>query len=216
MLTVFEIYKVQLLCAITMNLERCATIMKNNGKRYRIDTEFSATLSTGSTKATFFNGQQLEIQYIFDPSRSIGDRVLIERNCILPVLGGFVLPGINKFTSIQQIIRLVGLHVHLDTCLDGQQASCRCHLLNDIGRRYEPPSSDECGYGHFHHFCSGHLASWFEHYLNMLVLYQESRKHFDEEIADIFLSLDLSDRVYFHTGERPISEFLLRHALEIY
>lgn len=193
--------------------------MKNNGERNSIAGEFSAALSTGSTKATFFNGKQLEIHYIFDPSERIGDRVLIERDCLLPVLGGFVLPGINKFTSIQKIIRLIKLHVHLDMCLDGQQASCRCHLVSDFGdscEKFQPPSSDECGYGHFHHFCSGHLASWFEHYLNMLVLHQESRHHFDEEIADIFLSLDLSDRAYFHTGERPISEFLLRHALEIY
>ncbi|AIK25722.1 Rep2 [Hyposoter didymator ichnovirus] len=202
-----------------MNPERCATIMKNDGERNIIETEFSAALSTGSINATFFNGKRLEIQYIFDPSRRIGDRVLIERDCLLPVLGGFVLPGINKFTSIQNIIRLINLHVHLDMCSDGQQSSCRCHLLSDFGDGYENfelPLSDECGYGHFHHFCSGHLASWFEHYLNMLVLYEESRQHFDEEIADIFLSLNLNDRDYFNTGVRPMSEFLLRHALEVY
>lgn len=71
-----------------------------------IGTEFSADLSTGSTNATFFNGKQLEIQYM------------------------------NKFTSIQKIIRLINLHVHLDMCLDGQQGSCRCHLLSDFGGTY--------------------------------------------------------------------------------
>ncbi|BAF45746.1 repeat element protein-d11.4 [Ichnoviriform fugitivi] len=202
-----------------MHQERCATLMKDNGERSSIGAQLSQTLSTGSVKATFFNGRQLEIHYTFDPSRKMGDRVLIQNDCLLPLLSGYVLPGVNKFTSIQTIIRLTTLHVHLDMCLDGVQASCRCHLISDFGDRYEhfsPPSSDECGYGHFHHFCSGHLASWFEHYLNMIVLFQESRQHFDEEIADMFLALDRSDRVYFHTGERPISEFLLRHALELY
>lgn len=184
-----------------------------------MEMEFAPAVSAGSTKATFFNGKQLEIHYIFDPSRTIGNRVLIEKNCLLPVLGGFVLPGMYEFTGLQTIIRLIDLHVHLNQCLNGQQASCRCHLLNDFGESYEKfelPLSDKCGYGHFHHFCSGHLASWFEHYLNMLILFQESRQHFDEEIANVFLCLGRKDRVYFHTGERPMSEFLLKHALEIY
>ncbi|AIK25726.1 Rep6 [Hyposoter didymator ichnovirus] len=202
-----------------MNLDGCPTLMTRNGKRNSIRTRSTAASFIRSITATLFNGKQLEIQYTFDASRSKGDRVLIAKKCLTPLTGGSILRGKNKFTSIPQIVRFVNMHVHLNMCSDCQYASCLCHMRWFFRQCYEefgkPAEVGECEYEHFHHYCSLHVASWFENYLLLLILYKESRQLFDEEIADMFLYLESEDIFHFQRGDLPIAEFLLHYAMEI-
>ncbi|ULM71670.1 repeat element 25 protein [Diadegma fenestrale ichnovirus] len=195
----------------------CPTTMTRNGEHNSIRPKPSAASSIRSITATLFNGKQLEIQYTFDPLRSKEDRVLIARHCLSPVIGGSLLRDKNEFTSIPEIVKFVNMHVHLNMCSDCQFASCPCHIRGHFRmcpEKFEKPQVDECEYEHFHHYCSVHVASWFENYLLLLILFQESRQLFDQEIANVFL-LENESRLYFNRGKRPISEFLLKYAMEI-
>ncbi|AIK25724.1 Rep4 [Hyposoter didymator ichnovirus] len=202
-----------------MNQNNSRTLIIRNSDRNSIRTRFSKVSPIRSIIATLFNGKQLEIQYTFDASRSKGDRVFIAKKCLLPLFGGSILRGKNKFTSIPQIVRFVNMHVHLNMCSDCQYASCPCHIRWSFRQCHEksekPAEVDECEYEHFHHYCSLHVASWFENYLLLLILYKESRQLFDEEIADMFLYLESEDIFHFQRGDQPIAEFLLYYAMEI-
>ncbi|BAF45743.1 repeat element protein-d11.1 [Ichnoviriform fugitivi] len=198
-----------------MNLKRFTS---NNDKHNSIAKKLSAASSIRSITATFFNGKQLEIQYTFDPSKTKGDRLLIAMNCLSPVFSGFVSQGISEFASISEIIRLTNMHVHLNVCSDCEYASCPCHLRSSFQERYEKfekPQVEECEYQHFHHYCSEHVASWFENYLSILILFKASRRLFNKEIVEMFLDLDLEDVVYLSLGEQVIGKFLLAHALKM-
>lgn len=170
-----------------MNLDGCPTSMTKNGEHNSIRTESLATASAiRSITAMFFNGKQLDIQYIFVPWSSKENRVLIANNCLIPVFGGLALRGKSKFTSIPKIVQFVNMHVHLNMCSDSQYASCPCHIrwfFRQCYEKFEKPDVDECGYKHFHHYCSLHVAYWFENYLLLLILSKESRHLFDKEIA---------------------------------
>ncbi|AIK25723.1 Rep3 [Hyposoter didymator ichnovirus] len=193
-------------------------LTNNKCKHKSIGTKSSAASSTRSIKATFFNGKQLDIQYIFDPSKIKTDRVLIAMNCILPVFGGFVNPDMNKFLSITVVIRLISMHAHLNMCSDKEHASCPCHLRRsseELNGEFEKSKVEECKYEHFHHYCSVHVASWFKNYLFAVILFKESRQLFDDEVVGMLLDPDLEDLVYLGLGERAIGKFLLAHALKI-
>lgn len=201
-----------------MNPQDSSAITGGNGKPNIVQAEFSALLTPRFT-ATFFDGKSLEVEYIFDASRGKEDRILVNVNCLLPVLGGIAFPGINKYASISDLIDLVVMHVHLNMCSNRKHASCSCHLLDDVEGAYESfvkPEEVQCHRQHFHHYCWGHVATWLQHYLYTIILYRESRELFDEEIAEQYLFLYREDRAYFHTGERPMSKFLLTNALEMF
>lgn len=201
-----------------MDPQDSSAITGGNGKRNFVQAEFSA-LPTSRFEATFFGGKPLEVKYIFDASRRKADRILVNVNCLLPVLGGIAFPGINEYASISELNDLVVMHVHLNMCSNHEHASCSCHLLNNYGGAYESfvePEEVQCHRQHFHHYCWGHVASWLQHYLHTIILYRESKELFNEEIAEQYLFLYREDRAYFHTGEQPMSEFLLRNALEMF
>ncbi|BAF45741.1 repeat element protein-d10.2 [Ichnoviriform fugitivi] len=201
-----------------MNPQDSSEIANGNGKRIIVLQEFLA-LSTATFTATFFDGKPLEVEYIFDASRGKEDRILVNVNCLLPVLGGITVPGMNKYASISELNNLVVMHVHLNMCSNREHASCSCHLLDDYEGAYESfvkPEEVQCPRRHFHHYCWGHVVSWLQHYLHTIILYRESRELFDEEIAEHHLLLYREDRQYFRTGERPMSVFLLKNAQEMF
>lgn len=201
-----------------MNPQDSSAIMSDNCERRIVDAEFSP-LPTSRFEATFFDGKSLEVEYIFDASRGKEDRVLVNVNCLLPVLGGIAFPGINKYASISKLNDLVVMHVHLNMCSGREHASCSCHLINDYEGTYESfvkPEEVQCDRQHFHHYCWGHVAAWLQHYLYTIILYRESKELFEEEIAEQYLLLYREDRAYFQTGEEPMSEFLLRNAMEMF
>lgn len=174
---------------------------------------------TCKIEATFFNKKRLVIEYNFDSTRRKDDRVLVNLDSLLPVLGGTAIPGVNKFTSISKLKYAIHKRVNLDMCSDRRHACCPCHLLFDGEESYEAfvkPLVDECENNHFHHYCSEHVSFWFQHYLNGLILYRESEQLFEEEIAS-WLSMPYLDYwIQFQTGKCGVSAFLLQTALEMF
>lgn len=201
-----------------MNPDECPTVLARNCKHNSIRTKSSAGSAIRSITATLFNGKQFEIQYTFDSSRSKEDRVLIAKKCLFPVIGGSFFRGKDKFTSIPKIVKFVNMHVHLNMCSDSHYASCPCHIRRFFRQCYEKfgkPEVGECEYQHFHHYCSLHVASWFENYLLLLILFKESRQLFDDETNSMYLYLEFEDRFHLQSREQPISIFLLNFAIEI-
>ncbi|CAH2088291.1 unnamed protein product [Euphydryas editha] len=90
-----------------MDLKRRRTSITGNSP-----TKSSAAPSTRSIMATFFNGKQLEIQYIFDPSKNMSDRVLIAMNYVRSVFAGFGPSGAEEFLNILDAIESSRLHAH--------------------------------------------------------------------------------------------------------
>lgn len=201
-----------------MNPQDSSANTGGNGQRNIVQANFSA-LPTPRFEATFFDGQPLEVEYIFDASKEKDERIRVNVNCLLPVLGGITFPGLKKYESISELMDLVVMHVHLNMCSSREHASCSCHLLNEFGGAYESfvkPEEVRCYRQHFHHYCWGHVASWLQHYLYTIILYRESKQLFDEVIAEQYLLLYIEDKAYFHTGQLPMSEFLLKNAMEMF
>lgn len=177
--------------------------------------EVSLAQPTQSIVAVFFNGKQIVVEYAFDPSRKRDNCVLVNWRCLFPVIGGIVSSEESEMISISKLIDTIEKHFSTNVCSDHQQA-CPCHLVNDSDEEaYEnfvKPAVDECVFGHFHHFCMDHVISWLYHYLYPLILLEESAHLFEEEMLMQYKALSRGDSVYFLTGERPISEFLLRNA----
>lgn len=199
-----------------MNPQDYPTVTTDNGDCNVVGRKFWAPSKT--FEATFLNRKPLLIEYTFDASRRRGERVLVTLGCLLPVLGGIIPPGLTKMTSRSKLYNVIDTHVHLNLCSDRQHARCPCHLLNDTEERYKTfmkPLLDDCEYGHFHHFCSKHVVSWLNRYLYPLILYRESKELFDQEMAEWYPVLYLNNKVFSHTCERVISEFLLRNAEEM-
>lgn len=190
----------------------------DNGENYIVQAEFSP-LPTSRFEAEFFDKKRLEVEYIFDASKGKEDHILVNVNCLLPVLGGITFRGMKKYASIPELTNLVVMHVHLNMCSNREHASCSCHLLDDYEGAYESfvkPDEVQCDRQHFHHYCWGHVAAWLHHYLYTIILYRESTELFDEEIAEQYLFLYREESVYFKTGEQPMSEFLLKNTLEMF
>lgn len=190
--------------------------LRPNSKKTNIIRKILGKSSTRKLEATFLNGKRLTIQYIFNPTRLDGKNILIKLDCLSPIFGGGVPATLNSFSSISELCIFVKKELHLDECKDGRQAYCPCHPLFDYGEFYDvaTPVVDECLHQHYHHYCCEHVVSWFYNYLNPLILLQESKELFDEEIAELY-SFFPDDVVYFQTGSRTTPEFLLKTALEV-
>lgn len=176
-------------------------------------------VSTCKIEATFLNKKRLEIEYNFDSTRKKEDRVLVNLDNLLPVLGGTAISGMDKFISISKLNCAIDERVNFNMCSNRRHACCPCHLLYDSEESYEEfvkPSVDECENGHFHHYCWEHVTFWFQHYLNSLILYRESKELFDEEIASWLSSPFLDYWIQLETGKCGVSEFLLTTALDMF
>ncbi|ULM71594.1 repeat element 3 protein [Diadegma fenestrale ichnovirus] len=158
---------------------------------------------------TFINGKQLNIRYNFNPYRNMENRLLVDRNSLLPIFGGIVLPTINEFASMTELHNLVKIHVHLNKCSDYRYASCPCHLPYFNKRRRNLTSyhftaaNNNCPYGHFHHYCSEHVSYWLHFYLETTIGLRATGAdtRYSEE-AELFL-IFLDDIIYFQGG-RPL------------
>lgn len=187
-----------------------------NGDESDIVREKLWKLSTHTFEATFLNGRRLDIEYNFDPARTKRNRVLINLDHLSPIFGGTMPSATDKFINISELYNFVEKEVHLNTCSNHQRACCPCHLRHGAEKFYGlfmKPSVDECERGHFHHFCWEHVISWLNQYLYTSILLQESKKLFDEEIAEQY-SYFPEHIDYFQTGKRATPEFLLNSALE--
>lgn len=130
-------------------------------------------LSTHKYTVKFINRKQLEIEYNFDRLRATEECILINVNCLLPVLGGMVSEALEEFTNIPKLCEFVGMHVHLNMCSKHQHASCPCHLgnLENMGdEAFVVPLVDTCKYRHFHHFCSEHVRYWLKYFLHFSIM----------------------------------------------
>lgn len=165
--------------------------------------------------AVFFNGKQIAVEYTFDPSRKEENCVLVNWRCLFPVIGGIVPSEVSAAVSIPKLIETLKQHVSGNVCSDHQQA-CPCHLVEeDDEEAYEnfvKPASDDCVFGHSHHYCTDHVISWLRHYLYPMILLEESAQLFQKEITIQYKVLLRGDSVHFLTDEQPIAEFLLRNA----
>ncbi len=180
--------------------------------------EVTLALPTQSIVAVFLNGKPIVVEYAFDPSRKRNDCVLVDWRCLFPVIGGIVASEESNMISVSKIIDRMKKHLSTNVCSNHQQA-CPCHLVNDSDEEaYEnfvKPEVDECEFGHSHHFCTDHVISWLYHYLYPMILLKESADLFEEEMVIQYKALSRGDGVYFLTGERPMSEFLLRNAEDL-
>nr|BAF45599.1 c7-2.1 [Tranosema rostrale ichnovirus] len=84
----------------------------------------------------------------------------------------------------------------------------------EFNESFVKPSVDECGNGHFHHYCWEHVISWLSNFLEPAILLRESKQLFNDKIAEMYSSFPC-DIVHFQTGKRATPEFLLKSALEI-
>lgn len=129
-------------------------------------------MSTYKNKTVFMNGQILELEYNFDPSRKRDDRCLFNLDLLSPVFGGISFPREDKFVNRDTCKALIEMHVHLNMCTASAYASCACHMLA-LDRRIAPaisiPPRGICKYRHFHHYCSQHVRQWFDFVTNPLI-----------------------------------------------
>lgn len=160
-------------------------------------------LSTYKIDTIFFTGRPIVIEYNFDPSRPNEDRILMNVQSLAPIFGGVVSPTINRFTRVSVLTNFIKMHVHLNQCSGGRFASCPCHLVDKNCRdfeAFEKPSTDACSYGHYHHYCAHHVASWLNTLEGIVMLQQQPRKCFGEDIARSFVRSG-DDTVYVHGVE---------------
>ncbi|AHY22018.1 repeat element 27 [Diadegma semiclausum ichnovirus] len=156
-----------------------------------IDPQRLWKLTTHEFTTTFCNGKKLRVEYNFDPWREEDERILINVHDMLPLFHGVLPSDVGEFTSISKLVNVARTSVHMDACSDHQYASCRCHLKNDEDQMMDgpfvKPEVGDCENGHFHHYCSEHLADWFKYFLATSVLLRETGKCCDEETAKAFL-----------------------------
>lgn len=120
--------------------------------------------------ATFINGKTLEIRYNFNRHRDMQNRILVNRNTLLPIFGGIILPTMNEYVSMSELCNFVKTHVHLNECSNYQYVSCPCHLPNYDGQPRKSmmnhfTAGGNCRHGHFHHYCRDHVLYWLQFYL---------------------------------------------------
>lgn len=129
-------------------------------------------MSTYKNKTVFMNGQILELEYNFDPSRKRDDRYLFNLDSLSPVFGGISFPRKDKFVNKATCKALIKMHVHVNMCTAGDYASCTCHmppLDSRIATAFAIPPRGTCKYRHFHHYCSQHVRQWFDLVTNPLI-----------------------------------------------
>ncbi len=164
---------------------------------------------THKFQATFLNGLKGEIEYNFNPARRREDRVLINIRNLSPLFGGIVPATTEEFTSIAKLDDFLQAHVHLNKCSYGVHASCACGQKSSEDVEL---FGSVCKYRHIHHFCSEHVRGWLHCYLHHAILLRESRKHYNELIAQK-CALNPEDIIYLQTGDRATPEYWLNVAL---
>ncbi|ULM71704.1 repeat element 37 protein [Diadegma fenestrale ichnovirus] len=181
----------------------------------KVCPEIICNLPNRNLDVTFLDGTPMRIPYIFDPTRRDRDYVLVKLDCILPVFGGVTPSLTEKYYSLIDLCFFVQEQVNLVECQNFRHASCPCHLMDEddeFPNFVVVPSVFICKYEHFHHFCWKHLVAWLYNYLYLTILAQESKPHFDEEIAHLYSPFP--DYIsYFQTDERTTPEFLFKTAL---
>ncbi|BAF45745.1 repeat element protein-d11.3 [Ichnoviriform fugitivi] len=174
-------------------------------------------LPSHSLDATFLDKTPMMIQYVFDPTRRNRDYVLVKVDNLLPIFGGATPSTTGGFSSIMELCYFVKKKVHLDECDHFRHASCPCHLRREDQEHPDfvfKPSVNMCEHQHFHHFCWKHVVSWLYNYLNLVILLEQSKEHFDKEIAYLY-SMFPEDIAYFQRGNRITPPFLFKTAMVI-
>ncbi|AHY21945.1 repeat element 7 [Diadegma semiclausum ichnovirus] len=206
-------------CCNFLKSKRWTTCMQSLWTDHQKTREIPCKLPIHNLDVTFLDGTPMKIEYVFDPTRQNRDYVFVKLDCLLPVLGGAMPSTTDGLASISELCCFVRKEVHLDECQNFQHASCLCGLIREDQDVPDPvfvvkPSVDACEHQHFHHFCWKHVVSWLYNYLNLWILVQESKQHFDEEIPHLY-SMFPDHIVHFQTGERITPEFLFKTALKI-
>lgn len=148
-------------------------------------------MTTHQFTTTFCNGKKLRVEYNLDFWREENEQILIKVNDLLPLFHGLLPPGVGEFTSISNLVNFARTTVHLDQCSDYEHASCECHHQYDeneiMDRPFVQPDVGDCENGHFHHYCSDHLADWLEVFLATSVLLRKTGKCCDDQTGAAFL-----------------------------
>lgn len=172
-------------------------------------------LSTHTYTIRFINGKQLEIEYNFDRSRLVEERILLNVNNLLPVFGGSVSVAKDEFTNIPKLCEFVKMHVHLNVCSKYRHASCPCHLRDiEIVRDEASEESpvDTCKYRHFHHFCSEHVSYWLRHFLYSSIMRRHDCWSSEGGTPESFV-LFPDNMVCFRNLDRQLQNLLLNPVL---
>lgn len=147
-------------------------------------------LTTHHFTTSFCNGKKLRVEYNLDPRRDEDEQILINVQDLLPLFHRLLPPRVGEFTSISNLVNFARTSVHLNACSDYRHASCKCHLQNNEGVMMDgpfiQPEVGDCENGHFHHYCSNHLADWLKFFLSTSVLIRETGKCRDKETGDAF------------------------------
>ncbi len=149
-------------------------------------------LSTYQCETEFLNGNQLQVEYNFDPARRAEDRLLINVDYLLPAIGYSVPPDMDEFINLTNLIDFVRMQLPLNMCSNFQHASCPCHLGNfDEGRAadasFVKPALESCEYGHHHHYCQEHVVQWMIFSLGIVIVHQQVGDALDDEVIEGYL-----------------------------
>ncbi|BAF45740.1 repeat element protein-d10.1 [Ichnoviriform fugitivi] len=161
-------------------------------------------MSTHRLRSEFMNGKYLEIEYNYDHTRIEEQRVLINVNTLLPVLGSVIPPDMETFVDVKRLLAFVEATVRLNGCCGHNNASCPCHLNvepQDAGY-FVPPSENGCKDGHFHHFCAQHVNYWLSSVLEFSIKNLEEGS-FNEQATSKFVGI-LANTVYFRHDGQPL------------
>ncbi len=156
-------------------------------------------LSTNIFPATFLDGKQIDVEYNYDRTRPRKERVQINLEGLLPVIGGTMPPDGKKFLSTYAMEDFLKANLDLHECCNGLFTACT-NLDSDL------EEEDSCPYDHFHHYCPEHVSAWFKYYLTTVITIREG------DHAELLKRGDPKYNDYLTTGDRLSPKYWLRFA----
>ncbi len=163
--------------------------------------EILQRLSTHKFRATFLNGKEIEVEYIYHREGLERLRIAVNLQGLLPVLGGFISTDAKKFVSPFHVKDLLKTNPNLHECsVYGLYNSC-FNLDESLEEE-----GDTCPYDHFHHYCPEHVNAWFKYYLTVAIILREG------DYVEVVKLSNPQDADYLTTEIRSTAEYWLRYA----
>ncbi len=145
-----------------------------NGEEDETFRERLLQLSLRKFWATFLNGKKIRVVYSYDHERFETDRLRVDLLSILPLLGGEMPPGVNRFMNKSEIKVFLKTNVSVHLCEGGIHSPC-LNNVEDSKKKWHT-----CPFQHFHHYCPKHVCLWFEWYLIDAIAVQEKLYQFTQ------------------------------------
>ncbi len=125
----------------------------------------------------FLNGKTIEVEYNYDRERFLEDRVKINLQSMLPILGEVELPDGNEFVNTLTMKEFLYKNVKLHKCEQGIYSSCGVVAVD-----LDEEERDVCPHHHFHHHRPRHINRWLREYLSPMIALKNGQQDFVEMI----------------------------------